>query len=144
MFQRFDPQAVTTTPAAFLAVALLAVVVWLGLAAASSIVTDYGFTSPGSRTTWWSGAGCWSAARPTCLARLQVVRIEESLLRRALGLASIRIQSAGRTSAADQSAGGWPSRSCSACRSTGSLTSWWRGCRLCRGCSPRRPRPGGR
>ncbi|HET8788538.1 MAG TPA: PH domain-containing protein, partial [Actinomycetes bacterium] len=32
-------------------------------------------------------------------------RIEESLLRRALGLASIRIQSAGRTGTADQSAG---------------------------------------
>jgi putative membrane protein len=34
-----------------------------------------------------------------------VVRIEESLLRRALGLASIRIQSAGRTGAGDQTAG---------------------------------------
>ena len=45
LFQRFDPEAVTpTTPGAFLAVAVLAVVVWLGLAAASSIVTDYGFT----------------------------------------------------------------------------------------------------
>jgi putative membrane protein len=34
-----------------------------------------------------------------------VVRIEESLLRRALGLASIRIQSAGRTGGRDESAG---------------------------------------
>src|SRR5512132_3269716 len=45
LFRRFDPEAVTpTTPPAFLAVAVLAVVVWLGLAAASSVVTDYGFT----------------------------------------------------------------------------------------------------
>src|SRR5215208_7288057 len=45
LFRRFDPEEVApTTPAAFLAVAVLALVVWLGLAAASSIVTDYGFT----------------------------------------------------------------------------------------------------
>ena len=46
LFSRFDPEAVTpTTPAAFAAVAALGAVVWLGLAAASSVVTDYGFAA---------------------------------------------------------------------------------------------------
>jgi putative membrane protein len=107
VFQRFDPEAVTpTTPAAFLAVAVLAVIVWLGLAAASSIVTDYGFTLARVGNDLEVRRGLLERREAHLpLARLQVVRIEESLLRRALGLASIRIQSAGRTSAADQSAG---------------------------------------
>ena len=107
LFQRFDPQAVApTTPAAFLAVAVLAVVVWLGLAAASSIVTDYGFTLARVGNDLVVRRGLLERREAVLpLARLQVVRIEESLLRRALGLASIRIQSAGRTGAGDQSAG---------------------------------------
>jgi putative membrane protein len=107
VFQRFDPEAVTpTTPAAFLAVAVLAVVVWLGLAAASSVVTDYGFTLARVGNDLVVRRGLLERREAHLpLARLQVVRIEESLLRRALGLASIRIQSAGRTGGADQSAG---------------------------------------
>ena len=107
LFQRFDPQAVApTTPAAFLAVAVLAVVVWLGLAAASSIVTDYGFTLARVGNDLVVRRGLLERREAVLpLARLQVVRIEESLLRRALGLASIRIQSAGRTGAGDQTAG---------------------------------------
>jgi putative membrane protein len=107
VFQRFDPEAVTpTTPAAFLAVAVLAAVVWLGLAAASSIVTDYGFTLARVENDLVVRRGLLERREAHLpMARLQVVRIEESLLRRALGLASIRIQSAGRTGAADQSAG---------------------------------------
>ena len=107
VFQRFDPEAVTpTTPAAFLAVAVLAAVVWLGLAAASSIVTDYGFTHARVGNDLVVRRGLLERREAHLpLARLQVVRIEESLLRRALGLASIRIQSAGRTGTADQSAG---------------------------------------
>jgi putative membrane protein len=107
LFQRFDPEAVTpTTPAAFLAVAVLALIVWLGLAAASSIVTDYGFTLARVGNDLVVRRGLLERREAHLpMARLQVVRIEESLLRRALGLASIRIQSAGRTSAADQSAG---------------------------------------
>jgi putative membrane protein len=107
LFQRFDPEAVTpTTPAAFLAVAVLAVLVWLGLAAASSIVTDYGFTLARVGNDLVVRRGLLERREAHLpLARLQVVRIEESLLRRALGLASIRIQSAGRTGTGDQSAG---------------------------------------
>jgi putative membrane protein len=107
LFRRFDPQAVApTTPAAFLAVAVLAVVVWLGLAAASSIVTDYGFTLARVGNDLVVRRGLLERREAVLpLARLQVVRIEESLVRRALGLASIRIQSAGRTGAGDQTAG---------------------------------------
>jgi putative membrane protein len=82
------------------------VVVWLGLAAASSIVTDYGFTLARVGDELVVRRGLLERREAVLpLARLQVVRIEESLLRRALGLASIRIQSAGRTGAGDQTAG---------------------------------------
>jgi putative membrane protein len=107
VLRRFNPEAVApTTPAAVLAVAVLAVAVWLGLAAASSIVTDYGFTLA------TAGGGDLVVRRGLLerreavmpIARLQVVRIDESLLRRALGLASIRIQSAGRSGGRDETA----------------------------------------
>jgi putative membrane protein len=106
LFRRFDPEAVApTTPAAFLVVAVLAVAVWLGLAAASSIVTDYGFTLARVGNDLVVRRGLLERREAVLpLARLQVVRIEESLLRRVLGLASIRIQSAGRTGGADQTA----------------------------------------
>jgi putative membrane protein len=106
LLARFDPEAVApTTPPAILAVALLAVAVWLGLAAASSIVTDYGFTLARVGDDLVVRRGLLERREAVLpLARLQVVRIEESLLRRALGLASIRIQSAGRTGGSDQTA----------------------------------------
>jgi putative membrane protein len=107
LFQRFDPEAVTpTTPGAFLAVAVLAAIAWLGLAGASSVVTDFGFTLARVGTDLVVRRGLLERREAVLpLARLQVVRIEESLLRRALGLATIRIQSAGRTGAGDQTAG---------------------------------------
>jgi putative membrane protein len=106
LFSWFDPTAVTpTTPAAFAAVAALGAVVWLGLAAASSVVTDYGFTLARTGGDLVVRRGLLERREAVLpLARLQVVRIEESLLRRALGLASIRIQSAGRTRGSDQTA----------------------------------------
>jgi putative membrane protein len=106
LFRRFDPEAVApTTPAAFLAVAVLALIVWLGLAAASSVVTDYGFTLARVGDDLVVRRGLLERREAVLpLSRLQVVRIEESLLRRLLGLASIRIQSAGRTGGSDQTA----------------------------------------
>jgi putative membrane protein len=106
LFRRFDPEAVTpTTPAAFLAVAVLALIVWLGLAAASSVVTDYGFTLARVGDDLVVRRGLLERREAVLpLSRLQVVRIEESLLRRLLGLASIRIQSAGRTGGSDRTA----------------------------------------
>jgi putative membrane protein len=106
LLARFDPEQVTpTTPAAFLVVALLVVVVWLGLAALSSIVTDYGFTLARVGDDLVVRRGLLERREAVLpLARLQVVRIEESLLRRALGLASLRLQSAGRTGGHDETA----------------------------------------
>jgi len=106
LFRRFDPEAVTpTTPPAFLAVAVLGVVVWLGLAAASSVVTDHGFTLARVGDDLVVRRGLLERREAVLpLSRLQVVRIEESLLRRLLGLASIRIQSAGRTGGHDHTA----------------------------------------
>jgi putative membrane protein len=106
LLARFDPQAVApTTPAAFLFAAVAAVVVWLGLAAGSSVVTDYGFTLARVGDDLVVRRGLLERREAVLpLARLQVVRIDESLLRRALGLASIRIQSAGRTGGSDQTA----------------------------------------
>jgi putative membrane protein len=104
--RRFDPGTVApTTAPAILAVALVAVAVWLGLAAASSVVTDYGFTLARVADDLVVRRGLLERRESVLpLARLQVVRVEESLLRRALGLASIRIQSAGRSGGADQTA----------------------------------------
>jgi putative membrane protein len=107
LLARFDPESVTpTTPAAFLAVAVLACVVWLGLAALSSVVTDHGFTLARVGDDLVVRRGLLERREAVLpLARLQVVRIEESLLRRALGLAALRLQSAGRTGGHDQTAG---------------------------------------
>jgi putative membrane protein len=106
LLARFDPQAVTpTTPAAFLVVAALAAVVWLGLAAVSSIVTDHGFTLARVGDDLVVRRGLLERREAVLpLTRLQVVRIEESLLRRALGLASVRLQSAGRAGRSDETA----------------------------------------
>ena len=106
LLARFDPESVTpTTPAAFLVVAVLAVVVWLGLAALSSVVTDYGFTLARVGDDLVVRRGLLERREAVLpLARLQVVRVEESLLRRVLSLASVRLQSAGRTGRGDETA----------------------------------------
>ena len=106
LLARFDPESVTpTTPTAFLVVAVLVAVVWLGLAALSSIVTDYGFTLARVGDDLVVRRGLLERREAVLpLARLQVVRVEESLLRRALALASVRLQSAGRTGRGDETA----------------------------------------
>jgi putative membrane protein len=106
LLARFDPESVTpTTPVAFLVVAALAVVVWLGLAALSSVVTDYGFTLARVGDDLVVRRGLLERREAVLpLARLQVVRVEESLLRRVLALASVRLQSAGRTGRGDETA----------------------------------------
>jgi putative membrane protein len=106
LLRRVNPETVApTTPAAFLAVGVLAAAVWLGLAAASSVVTDFGFTLARVGGDVVVRRGLLERREAVLpLARLQVVRIEESLLRRAFGLASIRLQSAGRVARDDQTA----------------------------------------
>jgi putative membrane protein len=79
--------------------------VWLGLAALSSVVTDYGFTLARVGDDLVVRRGLLERREAVLpLARLQVVRVEESWLRRVLSLASIRLQSAGRTGRGDQTA----------------------------------------
>jgi putative membrane protein len=106
LLRRFNPESVApTTPGAVVAVAVLAAVVWLGLAAASSVVTDFGFTLARVGGDLVVRRGLLERREAVLpIARLQVVRVEESLLRRVLGLASVRIQSAGRTGGGDQTA----------------------------------------
>jgi putative membrane protein len=83
----------------------LAALVWFGLAAASSVVTDAGFVLVRSGDNLVVRRGLLERREAVVpLARVQVVRIEESLLRRGLGFASIRIQSAGAAGRSDDRA----------------------------------------
>jgi putative membrane protein len=93
-----DPGALapSTVPAVAVA-ALLAVAVLFGLAAASSVVTDYGFVLARSGDNLVVRRGLLERREAVVpVPRVQVVRIEESLVRRWLGFASVRIQSAGQ------------------------------------------------
>jgi putative membrane protein len=100
---RVDPSALAPSTAPTVAVAaLLAVAVLLGLAAASSVVTDYGFVLARSGDNLVVRRGLLERREAVVpLPRVQVVRIEESLLRRWLGFASVRIQSAGQAGRAE-------------------------------------------
>jgi putative membrane protein len=100
---RVDPGALAPSTAPAVAVAaLLAVAVLLGLAAASSVVTDYGFVLARSGDNLVVRRGLLERREAVVpLPRVQVVRIEESLLRRWLGFASVRIQSAGQAARAE-------------------------------------------
>jgi putative membrane protein len=95
---RVDPGALApSTAPAVAVVALLAVAVLFGLAAASSVVTDYGFVLARSGDNLVVRRGLLERREAVVpLPRVQVVRIEESLVRRWLGFASVRIQSAGQ------------------------------------------------
>lgn len=92
------PQGVAAT----VAVAVLAAPVWLGLAAASAIVTDFGFTLTDHDGELRVRRGLLERRESTVARRrVQAVRIEESFLRRMLGVASVQLQSAGGGQGAD-------------------------------------------
>ncbi len=103
---RIDPQALAPSTAPALAVAaLLVVALLLGLAAASSLVTDYGFVLARGGDNLVVRRGLLERREAVVpLARVQVVRVDESLLRRWLGFAAVRIQSAGRAGHGDATA----------------------------------------
>ena len=103
---RFDPEAVAPGTAAGVAgLVVVGAAVWLGLAAASSVVTDAGFTLARVGGDLVVRRGLLERREAVLpLARVQVVRVDESLLRHLLGLASVRIQSAGRMGGSDQTA----------------------------------------
>lgn len=95
--EQLDPPALKVVGPAFFAVAAAAfVAVWLTTAAAASIVADGGYTLAlvGNELHVRRGLlDCKEAVLP--LARVQAVRVAASLPRRLLGLVSLRIQSAG-------------------------------------------------
>jgi len=103
---RFDPQALApSTPPALALAGLLVVALLLGLAAASSLVTDFGFVLARGGDNLVVRRGLLERREAVIpLARVQVVRVDESLLRRWLGFAAVRIQSAGRAGHGDATA----------------------------------------
>ncbi|HEV8651493.1 MAG TPA: PH domain-containing protein [Actinomycetes bacterium] len=106
VLDRVDPEALApSSPLVVAALVPLAVLVWLGLAAASSIVTHAGFVLARSDDNLVVRRGLLERREAVVpLVRVQVVRIEESLLRRGLGFASVRIQSAGAAGRSDDRA----------------------------------------
>ena len=106
VLDRVDPEALApSSPLVVAALVPLAVLVWLGLAAASSVVTHAGFVLARSGDNLVVRRGLLERREAVVpLVRIQVVRIEESLLRRGLGFASVRIQSAGAAGRADDRA----------------------------------------
>jgi putative membrane protein len=103
---RVDPEALApSTPLALALAGLLVVALLLGLAAASSLVTDFGFVLARGGDNLVVRRGLLERREAVVpLARVQVVRVDESLLRRWLGFAAVRIQSAGRAGRGDATA----------------------------------------
>jgi putative membrane protein len=97
LMDRLDPERLLELGPVVAALAAIgAIVVWFALAAGSSILTDYGFTMVlrgGDLVVRRGLLERREAVLP--LGRVQVVRLDESLVRRALGYGSIRVSSAG-------------------------------------------------
>ncbi len=106
LFSRIDPEALApSTPPALVLAGLLGIAVLLGLAAASSLVTDFGFVLARGGDNLVVRRGLLERREAVVpLARVQVVRVDESLLRRWLGFAAVRIQSAGRAGGREDTA----------------------------------------
>ena len=108
--RQLDPSALQVVGPAFFAVAAAGfVTVWLSTAAAASIVADSGYTLALVGDELHVRRGLLDrkeAALP--LARVQAVRVAASLPRRLLGLVSLRMQSAGGGTDADDSRVGVP------------------------------------
>lgn len=103
---RIDPEALApSTPPALALAGLLVVALLLGLAAASSLVTDFGFVLARSGDNLVARRGLLERREAVVpLARVQVVRVDESFVRRWLGFAAVHIQSAGRAGRGDATA----------------------------------------
>jgi putative membrane protein len=101
LVRNLDPNV--ELPPAGLQVILLGVfvvaLVWFGLASASSVLTDYGFTLVRTADELVARRGLLDRRESTVpLARVQVVWVDEPVVRRLLGYASVRVQSAGQGS----------------------------------------------
>jgi putative membrane protein len=106
LLDQVNPEALTPPgPLVVAALVPLAALAWLGLAAASSVVTDAGFVLARDGDNLVVRRGLLERREAVVpLARVQVVRIEESLLRRLLRFASVRVQSAGSAGRSDDHA----------------------------------------
>jgi putative membrane protein len=106
LFDQVDPERLLGLSAlAVAALAALAVVVWFVLSAGASILTDYGFTLSLRGDDLVVRRGLLERREAVVpRARVQVVRLDESLLRRALGLGTLRVFSAGRAGREDRQA----------------------------------------
>jgi putative membrane protein len=99
LVERFNPgwELPTVGPSVILLAVLAGVLVWFGLAVASSVLTDYGFTLVRTTEELVTRRGLLDRRESTVpLGRVQVVWIDEPVVRRALGFASLRVQSAGQ------------------------------------------------
>jgi putative membrane protein len=78
---------------------LVVALVWFGLASASSVLSDYGFTLVRTADELVARRGLLDRRESTVpLARVQVAWVDEPVVRRWLGYASVRVQSAGQGS----------------------------------------------
>ncbi len=84
-------------PVAIAGAVVVGVLAWLAVAASASIVANHGFTVCRRGDDLVLARGLFSRRESTVpLRRVQAVRVDQSLLRRAVGLASLRVQSAGQ------------------------------------------------
>lgn len=107
--ERFRPGRGSRVPAldemageTLVALVLVGLTVWIGLAAATSVVTNFGLTVRRQGDDLVLRRGLFQRRESVVpLHRIQALRIEQSLLRRALGMAALRVQSGGSAGDAD-------------------------------------------
>lgn len=94
-FRRLIPAGAQTEPLAIAAAVVTLAAVWLALAAAATVLThyDYTMTTVGGRLRVTRGLFDKREVGGT-LARVQAIRVEQSFVRRLLGFASLRVQTA--------------------------------------------------
>ena len=103
---QIDPERVLGLgPLAITVAAVGAIALWFAVAAGASLLTDFGFTMSLRGDDLVVRRGLLERREAVVpRARVQVVRLDESLLRRALGLGTVRVFSAGRSSRNDRQA----------------------------------------
>jgi putative membrane protein len=82
--------------AAIIAIIVVGIPLWLALAAAATVLSDYGFTLTSTGSELHVRRGLLDQREATvALHRVQAVRVQQTLLRAAIGRAAIEVQSAG-------------------------------------------------
>jgi putative membrane protein len=84
-------------PVALAAAVVIGILAWFAVAATASIVANHGFTVCRRGDDVVLARGLFSRRESTVpLRRVQAVRVDQSILRRALGMVALRVQSAGQ------------------------------------------------